>query len=103
MSLRLNMALGPVLLASIVTLSLVSVGVGFEVDVADSVTRVVDGDTFDASASGRVRLADVDSPESYEPGFDEATDALASMIGGREVLMSTMPVRLVVGNGTRSS
>ena len=26
-------------------------------------------------------------PESYEPGFDEATDALAGMIGNREVYL----------------
>lgn len=86
MSLR-NLVLGAVLLASIMMVSLVSVGLAFEVDATDSVTRVVDGDTFDTSSNGRVRLADVDSPESYEPGFDEATDALASMIGNREVFL----------------
>src|SRR3972149_7034727 len=80
---QLKMVFGSVLLASIVMVSLVSVGVAFEVDATDSVTRVVDGDTFDTSANGRVRLADVDSPESYEPGFDGATDALAGMVGGR--------------------
>ena len=83
----LRSVFGPVLLASVVMVNLVSVGLAFEVDVADSVTRVVDGDTFDASASGRVRLADVDSPESCEPGFDEATDALAGMIANREVYL----------------
>jgi len=81
------MVFGSVLLASIVMVSLVSVGVAFEVDATDSVTRVVDGDTFDTSANGRVRLADVDSPESYEPGFDEATDALEGLIGNREVFL----------------
>src|SRR3989304_9548706 len=82
MSLR-NLVLGSVLLASIVMASLVPVGLAFEVDATDSVTRVVDGDTFDTSASGRVRLADVDSPERGQTGFDEATDALAGMIVGR--------------------
>ena len=67
-------------MASIMTVSLVSVGVAFEVDATDSVTRVVDGDTFDTVANGRVRLADVNAPESYEPGFDEATDALAGRL-----------------------
>jgi len=85
MSLR-SLALGSGLL-SIMMVSLVSVGVAFEVDATDSVTRVVDGDTFDTSASGRVRLADVDSPESDEPGFDEATSALAGMIANREVYL----------------
>ena len=79
----MKMVLGSVLLASVVLVSLVSPGLAFEVDATDSVARVVDGDTFDTYANGRVRLADVDAPESYEPGFDEATDALEGMIGGR--------------------
>ena len=83
----MKMVFGSVLLASIVMVSLVSVGVAFEVDATDSVTRVVDGDTFDASASGRVRLADVDAPERGQTGFDEATDALEGMIGSREVFL----------------
>ena len=86
MSLR-NLVLGSVLLASIVMASLVPVGLAFEVDTTDSVTRVVDGDTFDTVANGRVRLADVDAPESDEPGFDEASDALEGMIGNREVYL----------------
>ena len=76
-----------VLLVSAVLVGLVVPGWAFEVDATDSVVRVVDGDTFDTSANGRVRLADVDSRESGEPGFDEATDALTGMIGGREVLL----------------
>ena len=62
-------------------------GGDFEVDATDYVTRVVDGDTFDTSASGRVRLADVDSPERGQTGFDEATGALEGMIGSREVYL----------------
>lgn len=84
---RLNLVLGSVLLVSVVLVSLVSVGLGFEVDATDSVTRVVDGDTFDTSANGRVRLADVDAPERGQTGFDEATDALTGMIGNREVFL----------------
>src|SRR3972149_629842 len=87
MNLRLKMVLGSVLLASVVLVSLVSPGLAFEVDATDSVARVVDGDTFDTYANGRVRLADVDAPESYEPGFDGATDALEGMIGGRMVFL----------------
>ena len=87
MNLRLKIVLGSVLLVSVVTVSLVSPGLAFEVDATDSVARVVDGDTFDTSANGRVRLADVDAPESYEPGFDGATDALEGMIGGRMVFL----------------
>lgn len=84
---RLKMVFATGLLASVVMVSLVAVGLGFEVDATDSVTRVVDGDTFDTSASGRVRLADVDSPERGQTGFDEATDALRGMIGNREVYL----------------
>jgi endonuclease YncB( thermonuclease family) len=63
------MVFGSVLFASIVMVGLVSVGVALEVDATDSVTRVVDGDTFDTVANGRVRLGDVDARESDEPGF----------------------------------
>jgi len=36
---------------------------GAEVDMIAEVYKVVDGDTFDAFPSGRVRLADVNTPE----------------------------------------
>ena len=49
----------------------------------------VDGDTLRcqnvADANGRVRLARIDTPERGEPGFDEATEALAQLIEGRDV------------------
>ena len=32
-------------------------------DARTTVTRVIDGDTFDSSLIGRVRLADIDTPE----------------------------------------
>jgi len=37
-------------------------------EVSGLVTNVVDGDTFDVEGFGRVRLADVDSPEIDTPG-----------------------------------
>lgn len=50
---------------------------------------VVDGDTLRCSnieeANGRVRLARIDTPERGEPGFNEASAALAAMIDGRTV------------------
>lgn len=50
---------------------------------------VVDGDTLRcqnvAEANGRVRLARVDTPERGEPGFDEATQALAQLIESKDV------------------
>jgi len=49
----------------------------------------VDGDTLRcqniAEANGRVRLARIDTPERGEPGFGEATRALAQLIEGQEV------------------
>ncbi|WP_370189305.1 thermonuclease family protein [Qipengyuania sp.] len=50
----------------------------------------VDGDTLrcanlSAEANGRVRLARIDAPERGEPGYEEATRALTTMIEGREV------------------
>lgn len=83
----LKKALGSILLVTVVLVGLVSPGLGFEVDATDSVTRVVDGDTFDISNGERVRLADVNAPEKRPTGFDEPTDALESMIGNREVFL----------------
>jgi len=37
-----------------------------------NVYKVVDDDTFDCFPVGRVRLADIDAPESSEPGYYEA-------------------------------
>lgn len=54
-------------------------------------TRVVDGDTLDAtSATGvveRVRLIGVDTPEQGECGSVEATDALRQLTQGRQVAL----------------
>ena len=53
---------------------------GLEVDDVGYVYYVVDGDTFDAFPVGRVRLADVDTPEYGEPGYEEAKDALTALL-----------------------
>lgn len=49
----------------------------------------VDGDTLRCKnlteANGRVRLARIDTPERGEPGYKEATVALAALIEGQEV------------------
>ena len=51
------------------------------------VTRVIDGDTFDSSPLGRVRLADIDAPEPGEPGSEEAADLLVSLVLAKEVFL----------------
>ena len=46
------------------------------------VQRVVDGDTIILTNVGRVRFADVDTPEPGEPGGDEAKAALVELLEG---------------------
>ena len=45
-------------------------------DLTAYVYRVVDGDTFDGFPCGRVRLADINTPERGEVGYSEAKEAL---------------------------
>ncbi|NDJ51833.1 MAG: nuclease, partial [Chloroflexi bacterium] len=54
------------------------------------VTFVVDGDTVDVAIQGevfRVRYIGVDTPESNEPCFDEATAANAQLVAGQNVTL----------------
>ena len=54
-----------------------------EVDATGTVYYIVDGDTYDQSGlsdGDRVRLADIDCPESYENGYQEAKDYLTLLI-----------------------
>ncbi len=62
-------------------------GSGWEIDEVGTVTRVVDGDTFDATPVGRVRLADINTPEVGQLGAREATDHLSSLIRNRVVYL----------------
>lgn len=48
---------------------------------------IQDGDTFQTSAGDWIRLADIDTPESYEYGYDEATNVLAELIYGKRVYL----------------
>ena len=59
----------------------------FEIDVSASVYKVIDGDTFDAFPVGRVRLADINAPESGEPGYNEAKQALTNLVLGKTVYL----------------
>jgi len=58
-----------------------------EVDMIAEVYKVIDGDTFDAFPSGRVRLADINTPEVGEPGYQEAKNALTSLLLNKEVYL----------------
>ncbi len=60
---------------------------GWEIDEVGTVMRIVDGDTFDATPVGRIRLADVNTPEVGRLGAREATDYLSSLIRNRVVYL----------------
>ncbi len=54
------------------------------------VSGVIDGDTIDVVCGRiphRVRLLNVDTPERREPGYEQAREALARLIDGREVYL----------------
>jgi hypothetical protein len=55
------------------------------VDDSGTVTYIVDGDTVDVSSVGRIRLADIDAPDEGEPGKDEATNYISSLIYQKNV------------------
>jgi len=49
------------------------------------VIRIIDGDTFELSTGQKVRLICIDTPETGEPGAQEATDFLTELILNKEV------------------
>ena len=52
----------------------------YEIDDSGNVYNIVDGDTVDVSGVGRIRLADIDCPDVGEPGREEATNYISSLI-----------------------
>lgn len=55
------------------------------------VISIVDGDTFRIEYDGvitKVRIANIDTPERGEANYDEAIDALASLIQGRTITIA---------------
>lgn len=56
-----------------------------EIDAITVVDRVIDGDTFDTTSEGRVRLADIDTPELGEPGYNAAKALLIGLIDDQTV------------------
>ena len=75
-----------ILLLSSFYFSLAS-GSTVEIDMVSVVSNVIDGDTFDLSSGERIRLADVDSPETYESGYVEATNYMVSLVHGKIVYL----------------
>jgi len=57
----------------------------------EKVTRVIDGDTFETNRRKHpVRLANVDTPEKRESGYQEAKKALKNLIEGEYVTVETI-------------
>lgn len=50
--------------------------------------NVVDGDTIDVEAVGRIRLVGVNTPERGQPGYQNATDFVRSICLGKTVSMN---------------
>ncbi|MFW9929910.1 MAG: thermonuclease family protein [Candidatus Thorarchaeota archaeon] len=61
-------------------LALTRVGICIEVDGSGTATYIVDGDTLDVSSVGRIRIADIDCPESDETGGPEAESYLYNLV-----------------------
>ncbi len=57
----------------------------WEIDKTGTVYNIVDGDTVDVTSVGRIRLADIDCPESGEAGGAAATQYIGSLIYQKEV------------------
>jgi len=56
-------------------------------DVVSTATNIVDGDTFDIASGDTIRLADVDTPEYYESGYNEASNFLSELIYNKRVYL----------------
>jgi len=58
-----------------------------EFDATSGVSSVTDGDTFETTSEGTIRLADVDAPETYEVGYQASKDYLISLLYGKTVYL----------------
>ena len=57
----------------------------------EKVTKIIDGDTFMTDKrKNPVRLADVDTPEKRQPGYQDAKQELKNLIAGQEVSIDTV-------------
>ena len=70
-------------------------------DFVDICSHVIDGDTFDVSSGNRIRLADVDTPERGEYGYEAASNFLGDWIYGKEVYLDVDEVYVTDTTGTR--
>lgn len=73
-----------------------------EFDAVTVVSSVTDGDTFDTTTKGTIRLADINAPEYYQAGGDAATNYLNSTVYGKTVYLNIDDVYVYDYNGTGS-
>lgn len=53
----------------------------------NTVTRIIDGDTFELASGDIIRLICVDTPEEGEENYEEASDFLFNLIYNQEVTL----------------
>ncbi len=53
----------------------------------NTVTHIVDGDTFDIASGQRIRMIGIDTPERGEYFYKEASIRLKELIDGKEVIL----------------
>lgn len=61
-----------------------------------SVTRIIDGDTFEVSGAGvaeKVRVLGIDTPERQDCGYAQASDAAAALLTGATVQLTPDPTQ----------
>lgn len=59
----------------------------WEIDQTSVVNWVIDGDTFNVTSGDRIRLADIDAPESGENGYFDAKNFLIGLIYNETVYL----------------
>lgn len=57
----------------------------------EKVIKIIDGDTFMTDKrKNPIRLANIDTPEKRQPGYQEANQELKNLIAGQEVSIDTV-------------
>lgn len=64
-----------------------SVAYTVRINLEGVVSQVIDGDTFYLVSGDRVRLADINTPEIGEPGYDNAKDYTYGLVNGQTVYL----------------
>ena len=72
-----------------------SISTNFEIDASMLVYKVVDGDTVDGFPLGRIRLADINTPERGEPGYNEAKQTLMELVLNKKVYLDVDDVAVI--------